>query len=286
METDQHFKRRLRDRPRVRSGLSIVPSLFTIGNMFCGYYSILSTLRGNYDTAAIAIGLGLLLDLLDGRIARLTNTESDFGIELDSLADLLTFGIAPAVMALNWGVNSLSGISPQSAQDLYKFGSLSTFAFLVCGTLRLARFNVQARKSANELAGGRDFVGLPIPAAAAVIAAIVHFDKAPISEPGHAFLLYFLVSLLAFLMISRVRYPSFKKLDLKKPRPRTTILGTAMLIGLVVFFSENVLIALAIAYLCSGPVARISQAIRHFILASRLKQGHRPKRIKRQEDLP
>ena len=282
---NQQTKRRLRDRPRVRSGLSIVPSLFTIGNMFCGYYSILSTLRGNYDTAAIAIGLGALLDLLDGRIARLTNTESDFGIELDSLADILTFGIAPAVMALNWGINSLTGISPAIAQDLYKFGSLSTFAFLMCGTLRLARFNIQARKSPNELTGDRDFVGLPIPAAAAVIAAIVHFVKVPISEPGSTLLLYFLVSILAFLMISRVRYPSFKKLDLKKPRPRTTILATAMVIGLIVFFSENVLIVLAFAYLTSGPLSRITQAIKHFLYSSRSDQVTGRDRSTRQEDL-
>ncbi len=260
-----HSRQRLRDRPRIRTGLSIIPSLFTIGNMFCGYYSIVSTLRENYDVAAIAIGVGAVLDLLDGRIARLTNTTSDFGLELDSLADVLTFGIAPAVLALNWGIGSLAGLPAEITQDVYKFGWLSTFGFLMCGALRLARFNIQARKPVDESTSRRDFVGLPIPAGAAVIAAIVHFGKNPILQVGSALLWCLLVALLAFLMISRVRYPSFKAFDLKKPQPRTTIVGTAMLIGLIFFFSEIVLLSLATAYLASGPVARMSQAVRRLV---------------------
>jgi len=108
--TERRQRRRIRDRARIQSSLSIVPSLFTVGNIFCGYYSAISTLRGNYDNAAIAIGVGIVLDALDGRIARLTKTSSDFGVQLDSIADVLTFGIAPAILAFSWGLNSIAGI--------------------------------------------------------------------------------------------------------------------------------------------------------------------------------
>ena len=259
MKPRSNQKKRLRDRPRFRTGLSVIPSLFTIGNMFCGYYAIASTLKGNYDYAAIAIGVGAVLDLLDGRIARMTGTESQFGVELDSLADILTFGVAPAILALNWGIASLDGIPAEFAQDVYQFGWLATFAFLICGALRLARFNVLAHKPGGA---SRHFVGLPIPASAGVIASIVHFRQSPIEQVGSAMLWCLLVALLAILMISRVRYPSFKDLDLKKPLPRVAILGTAMLIGLIFYYSGIVLLLVASAYLASGPVGRLTQFVR------------------------
>mgnify|MGYP001177143731 CR=1 FL=1 len=259
-------RQRLRDRPRIRTGLSIIPSLFTIGNMFCGYYSVVSTMRENYDLAAIAIGVGAVLDMLDGRIARMTRTTSEFGLQLDSLADVLTFGIAPAVLALNWGVGSLPGLPAEIAQDVYHFGWLSTFGFLICGALRLARFNSQARRPSDGSISKIDFVGLPIPAGAAVIASIVHFEESPLLGVASALLWCLLVVLLASFMISRIRYTSFKQLDLKKPQPRTTIVGTAMLIGLIVFYSEIVLLVLAMAYLVSGPAARLSYSVRRLLL--------------------
>jgi CDP-diacylglycerol--serine O-phosphatidyltransferase len=258
MKTTSHRKKRLRDRPRFRNGLSVIPSLFTIGNMFCGYYAIASTLQANYDYAAIAIGVGAVLDTLDGRIARLTGTASQFGLELDSLADVLTFGVAPAVLALNWGIASLAGIPAEFAQDVYQFGWLATFGFLICGALRLARFNVLADKPGDS---SRHFVGLPIPAAAGVIASIVHFTRTPIQQVGPALLWCFLVALLAFLMISRVRYPSFKD----KTLPRGALVATAMLIGLIFFYSGIVLLLMASAYLASGPVSRIAQAVRRLM---------------------
>ena len=258
-------KRRFRDRPRVRIGLSIIPSLFTIGNMFCGYYSLASSLRGNYDYAAIAIVVGAVLDMLDGRIARMTNTSSDFGVELDSLADLLTFGVAPSVLALNWGISSLQGIPAEIAQDVYKFGWLATFGFLIAGALRLARFNVLTHKAGESAKSKHYVVGMPIPPAAGVIAAIVHFEKVPITQIGSALLWCLLIATLAFLMISRVRYPSFKDVHLKRLLPRTAIVGTAMLIGLIVFYSEIVLLVVATVYLGSGPVSRISQAVRRWL---------------------
>ena len=262
-------RKRFRDRPRVRTGLSIIPSLFTIGNMFCGYYSIASSLQGNYDYAAIAIGVGAVLDMLDGRIARMTNTSSDFGVELDSLADLLTFGVAPSVLALNWGISSLQGLPADIAQDVYKFGWLATFGFLIAGALRLARFNVGAHKVSETAIPGRDFVGMPIPAAAGVVAAIVHFQKTPVTQIGSALLWCLLIATLAFLMISTIRYPSFKEVQVKKPQPRIALAGTAMLIGLIVLYSEVVLLVIATTYMGSGPVSRVSQVVRHGLTRSR-----------------
>lgn len=269
MKATPASRKRFRDRPRVRTGLSIIPSLFTIGNMFCGYYSIASSLQGNYDYAAIAIGVGAVLDMLDGRIARMTNTSSDFGVELDSLADLLTFGVAPSVLALNWGISSLQGLPADIAQDVYKFGWLATFGFLIAGALRLARFNVGAHRVSETPIPGRDFVGMPIPAAAGVVAAIVHFQKTPITQIGSALLWCLLVATLAFLMISTIRYPSFKEVQLKKPQPRIALAGTAMLIGLIVLYSEVVLLVIATTYMASGPVSRVSQAVRRGLTRSR-----------------
>ena len=254
--------RRFRDRPRVRSGMSVLPSLFTIGNMFCGYLSVVSTLRENYDVAAIAIGVGAVLDMLDGRIARMTNTSSDFGVQLDSLADLLTFGIAPAILALYWGIGSVTGLSPVLAEDLYKFGWLASFGFLVAGALRLARFNTLATGPSERTASKRYFVGLPIPAAAGVVASVVHFTKTPLSGTVGALAVCFVLIALAFLMVSTVRYPSFKDADLRKSVPRTALVGTAMLIVLIFFFSEIVLLLLASAYASAGPLSRIIQAVR------------------------
>src|SRR5262245_7211482 len=214
-------RRKIRDRANLRTGLSLIPSLFTIGNIFCGCYSIISALKGHFDNAAIAIGIGAVLDGLDGRIARMTKTTSDFGLELDSLADVVTFGVAPAILAFSWGLGSFAGIQGDATKHVTQFGWFATFAFVLCGALRLARFNVQARKPA-EAGSKRFFVGLPIPAAAGAIAAVVHFFKDQIVLVSSALVWYFLVAFVAFLMISTVRYYSFKEFDMKKPRPRWT----------------------------------------------------------------
>lgn len=265
-------RRRFRDRPRVRTGLSVLPSLFTIGNMFAGYFSIISTLDGRYDHAAIAIFVGALLDSLDGRIARLTGTSSNFGMQLDSLADVATFGIAPSILAFHWGVSSLAG---QTAifDDVYKFGWLASFAFLIAGALRLARFNVQSLKPNDGMASKRHFVGLPIPAGAGVVAAIVHFHKIPLMQVGSSLVWSVLVMVLSFLMVSTLRYPSFKDVDLRKPLNRFALLGGAMLIGLVAFFSEVTLLVIGVVYAGSGPVSRLSAAVRSHRAAHRDRGG-------------
>ena len=259
-------KRRISARPHLQSGLSIIPSLFTIGNIFCGCYSIISSLKGNFDNAAVAIGIGGVLDGLDGRIARLTNTASDFGLELDSLADVVSFGVAPAILAFAWGLGSFSTISGDVfvIKHVNQFGWFATFAFVLCGALRLARFNIQSKKPADP-GSKRFFVGLPIPAAAGMIAAIVHFFKLQITLVGSALLWYFLVALVAFLMISTVRYYSFKEFDMKKPRPRWAFVVAGALIWSVIFYSEYVLLILAVAYVSSGPVIKLLQFIRRFL---------------------
>ena len=261
---ERRQKRRIRDRSRLRTSLSIVPSLFTIGNIFCGYYSIISTLRGNWDYAAILIGIGYILDGLDGRIARLTHTTSDFGLQLDSIADVITFGVAPAMLAFSWGFGASEGIEGSAAHHVHQLGSLASFAFVVCGALRLARFNLQAKKPL-ETSAKRYFVGLPIPAGAGMIAAVVHFFKTPTLMVGSAFLLSLLLLLVAFLMISTVRYASFKELDVKKARPSLALFGTAMLISLIYFYSEIMLLTMATVYVSSGLVHELILVVRRFL---------------------
>src|SRR5262249_45078914 len=153
--------RRIRDQARIQRSLSIVPSLFTVGNIFCGYYSVIATLRQNWDTAAILIGIGYILDGLDGRVARMTKTSSEFGVQLDSLADVITFGVAPAMLAFSWGFGAIEGLEGVVAKHVRQLGYVATFAFVVCGALRLARFNLQAKKP-PEAQAKRYFVGLPI----------------------------------------------------------------------------------------------------------------------------
>jgi CDP-diacylglycerol---serine O-phosphatidyltransferase len=259
--TERRHPRRIRDNTRIHRSLSIIPSLFTIGNIFCGYYAIIQTFRGNWDSAAVLIGVGYILDGLDGRIARMTKTSSDFGVQLDSLADIVTFGVAPAILAFQWGFGGGEGGGASIAKHVRQLGTLASFAFVVCGALRLARFNLQAKKPADT-ASKRYFVGLPIPAAAGLIAAVVHFFKTPTQVVGSALMWGLLVLLLAFLMISTVRYPSFKEFDVKKAKPSLALFVTAMLIGLVLFYSEEVLLVMAMVYTSSGLVAKLYHGVR------------------------
>ncbi|HEY2383376.1 MAG TPA: CDP-diacylglycerol--serine O-phosphatidyltransferase [Terriglobia bacterium] len=254
--------RKIKNQARIQRSLSIVPSLFTIGNIFCGYYSIISTLHGDWDTAAILIGIGYILDGLDGRIARLTKTASEFGVQLDSIADVVTFGTAPAILAFRWGFGASAGYENAVAMHDH-LGFLATFAFVVCGALRLARFNVQTGKPTET--SKRSFVGLPIPAAAGMIAAVVHFFKTPALMNGAAALWWgILILALAFLMISTVRYSSFKEFDVKKAKPSLALFVIAMMIGLIIFYSEEMLLAMAAIYVSSGPLAKMIQMVHRF----------------------
>jgi CDP-diacylglycerol--serine O-phosphatidyltransferase len=201
-------------------------------------------MNGSFEQAARAIGIAIILDIVDGRIARLTNSSTGFGLQLDSLADVISFGVAPSVLALVWGL---------SAAD-YRLAWIAAFTFTICGAMRLARFNIQAGNL-------RHFVGLPIPAGGGAIAAIVHFFSDPLKNPLGANLMVAVVFLLAFLMISTIRYSSFKSLTLGK-KSHLTILVMALFVALVVFLSKPTLLALAVAYVVSGPMTRIYGVIR------------------------
>lgn len=246
---------------RFRRGIYILPSFFTVGNLLCGYYSILSSAAGavgDLDRAAKLIGVAVVLDGLDGRVARLSNVSSPFGKEFDSLADVISFGIAPAFLALAWGLRGLNpgaASNPELVQHISDIGWIATFAFVICGAWRLARFNIQVGESGDlGLPMHRYFVGLPIPAAAGVIAAIVHFFRTPITEWYGALAWLLLVGGLSFLMVSPIRYPSFKHIDLRRRRPSVVVVGIGLLVWSIVVYSQVVLLLVAISYLLSGLV--------------------------------
>jgi CDP-diacylglycerol---serine O-phosphatidyltransferase len=224
-------------RGRFRRGASILPSLFTTGNIFLGFWSMIKTMHGDYAEAAPMIGWAIVLDMLDGRIARMTGTTSDFGGELDSLADVISFGVAPALLAFSWAFSTVP-----------RAGWLAAFLFLTCGTLRLARFNVQ-----KSVVDGRFFVGLPIPAAAAQVAAWVYFMPQPIVDRRGAIFAMGMLVLFAFLMVSTFRYWSGKKVDLGSRRSYINVVGIAVSILLVALHPEWVLLALATLYWMSAP---------------------------------
>ena len=253
-------------------GVYVLPGLFTVGTLVCGYFAVLSTLKGtlqmavnggelarwSFDAAARAILWGALFDSLDGRIARLTNATSEFGREFDALADVITFGVAPAFLAFAWGVRPLEPVyGTDIVQHLRQAGWITTFGFVICGAARLARFNIQSISSDR-----RYFVGLPIPAAAAVIAATVHFFQYPMNDWKHGLGWLAVIGVLAFLMVSRVRYYSFKTLDLRRPRSYLVIILLGLVAYMLVAYSEPVLLILALSYALSGPISRATSRFR------------------------
>ena len=230
---------------RFRRGAALLPSLFTLGNLFMGFWSIIRSIGGEYAGAAQLIGLAAVFDMLDGRIARLTGTASEFGGELDSLADVISFGVAPALLAYQWSFGSIPRI-----------GWLTAFFFLVCGALRLARFNVQSHTDA------RYFVGLPIPAAAGQVATLAYIAPDPVVDRPYAFALVALVGLLGLLMVSTVRYRSFKSLDLRQRRSYVNVLGIVVLFVLIAVRPEISLLAAASVYTLSGPLGEAASLFR------------------------
>jgi CDP-diacylglycerol--serine O-phosphatidyltransferase len=219
-----------------------------------------------FDLAALAIGVAVLLDGLDGRIARLTNTVSDFGKELDSLADIISFGVAPAVLAFAWGIAFVGGdLAGAYREQLQQAGYFLAFLFLLCGAMRLARFNVQVDPVPKNpgRADRKYFVGVPIPAAAGMVAATVYATSSePILWWGYSVVWLGLLALLSFLMVSTWRYRSFKNLSLVRPRsPRSVVLFGSM-IFLIWNYSRPVLLAISLLYIGSGIVVRIGGIVR------------------------
>ncbi len=264
-------------RPRVRKGMYLLPSLFTGGNIFLGYYALSQALQGtlvdygHFDVAAKLIGIAVLLDGLDGRIARMTNTTSDFGRELDSLADAITFGVAPAVLAWMWGFHLLPAMEDlETRLSLVRFGWLASFVFLTAGVARLARFNIQVNPQPSNPGrpGRKYFVGMPIPAGAGIIAAVVHLARgAPIgASPWGPWWLaaawMLLIVAISFLMVSTWRFYSFKDIDLRSRRPYRVVIFTGALIAGIYFYSNYTLFFLALAYMLSGVLARLFYILR------------------------
>lgn len=273
----------------IRKGLYLLPSAFTAANIGMGYYAVMAALRGfqvlggggggeieramgHFDSASRAIGWAVLFDALDGRIARLTKTTTEIGIQLDSIADVVTFGIAPAVLVYAWGYGAIfqqaGGLTGWDDQ-LHKLGWFMSFMFLICGALRLARFNVQATRP-RTLAEGtakvdkKNFVGLPIPAAAGLLAAIIHFAPRPLS--GYAAnratlyggLLMGLVAVLSVLMVSTIKYSSFKGAGTGK-RSAMTVMPIIAAVGMLVWlYSRYVLLAIVASYALHGLLFRVA----------------------------
>lgn len=257
----------------LKKGLYLIPTAFTAANIAMGFLAVLSSLRGfqliaaspeqatvYFDYAAKGIAFAILFDTLDGRVARLTKTTTEIGVQLDSLADVLTFGIAPIVLAYSWAF----GATFPEDSGLHGLGVFVLFMYLMCGAFRLARFNLQATRPRVLMEGTpkvdkKNFVGLPIPASAGLIAAIVHFAPHPLVSRVenladlYSILLMFLIAGLGLLMVSTLRYTSFKSAGTKK-RSVYLILVIAAAGMLVWLYSKYVLLAIGIAYVSHGIV--------------------------------
>jgi len=259
----------------LKKGVYLVPSFFTAMNILAGFYSLMATMSGfhlvgigqiaaakqRFDYAAIAIGWAFVCDCLDGRIARMTKSTTEIGIQLDSLADIVSFGLAPAILAYAWGYGT-------ALQDWGNAGQLAwfiSFMFVICGGFRLARFNVQASRP-RPLAEGtpkvdkKSFVGLPIPVAGCLVAAIIHFAPTPIKYAPHrsdvlAILMMVLMGFLSLLMVSTLRFTSFKSVGTERRNARLVIMMIA-LVGLIYLYSEWVLLLMVIAYVVHGLLSR------------------------------
>ena len=261
---------------RMRRGMYILPSLFTTANIAAGYYAILQTIHAtatefwHLDNAAKAIGFAVLFDGLDGRIARMTGTSSDFGRELDSLADVITFGVAPALLAWTWGFRLMPPVMLTQSQwhwqiKLTQVGAIASFLFVIAGASRLARFNITSNPQPSNPGrpGKKYFVGMPIPAGAGVIAAVVHFSAGdPLESPYTAIVWAGMVTTVGYLMVSTWRFYSFKDIDFRSRHPFRVVVLLAALFGLIFFFSRKVLFAIAILYMVSGVFWRLQWMFR------------------------
>src|ERR1700722_177818 len=265
-----------RPRRRLSKGMYILPSLFTTANIAMGYYAILEVMHasgGEYwhlDNAAKAIGFAVFFDGLDGRIARMTGTTSDFGRELDSLADAITFGVAPAMLAWTWGFFLMP---PMLLADwhnnwnvkLTQLGAIASFLFLVAGVSRLARFNITSNPQPSNPGrpGKKYFVGMPIPAGAGVIAAVVHFASGEPLDRWYTALVWFaMVTMVGYLMVSTWRFYSFKDIDFRSRHPFRLIMILSAVIASIWFYSRQVLFAIALLYMVSGVFWRLQWIFR------------------------
>ncbi|EDN66268.1 phosphatidylserine synthase [Beggiatoa sp. PS] len=249
------------EKPRRRRGIYLLPNLFTTAALFAGFYAIVAAIHGRFEAAAVAIFIGMILDGLDGRVARLTNTQSDFGSEYDSLSDLICFGLAPALLMYQWSFSSLQGI-----YILGKLGWLAAFWYTAATALRLARFNTQVDKVDKAY-----FQGLASPAAAGVIAGFVWLCHDNQLLGSTLVLPAWIITIITgFLMVSKFRYRSFKDLDLKGRVPFVGVLIVVMVFVLISIDPPPVLFLCFLGYAISGPVLTLVQlrkrrATRHIV---------------------
>ena len=235
-------KRRKKNSSRKRRGIYLLPNLITSASLFLGFYSIVSSIHGQFHQAAFAILGSILFDGLDGHIARLTHSTSRFGVEYDSLADLIAFGLAPAVMAYLWAFESIG-----------RLGWLAAFLFVACGALRLARFNVQTGQISSKF-----FNGLPIPAAAGMLATTVLFLRhMEISPVEHQTLVMVEIYVLSFFMVSTVKFFSIKDLDFVRKRSFNTLVAALLLFVVVAAKPQVMLFLLGVCYVLSGPIGYV-----------------------------
>jgi CDP-diacylglycerol--serine O-phosphatidyltransferase len=260
----------------MRKGMYILPSLFTTGNMAAGFYAILEIVHASavsswhLDNAAKAIGFAVLFDGLDGRVARMTGTSSEFGKELDSLADVITFGVAPAMLAWTWGFHLMPAVALTEWNfewniKLTQVGAIAGFLFLMAGASRLARFNITTNPQPSNPGrpGKKYFVGMPIPAGAGVIAAVVHFRSGvPLDSWYTAISWLAMVAAVGYLMVSTWRFYSFKDIDFGSRHPFRLIILLAALFAGVWYFSKQVLFGVALLYTFSGVFWRLQWIFR------------------------
>jgi CDP-diacylglycerol--serine O-phosphatidyltransferase len=231
--------RRRTDRPeRFRRGIFLVPSMFTLANLFCGYACVVYATRGDFETGGLLIGIAMIIDMLDGLIARLTNSQSAFGAELDSLADVVSFGLAPAILAFTWGLWPLG-----------RLGWAAGFIYVTAAALRLARFNIQSSSADKKY-----FAGMPSPAAAGVIASTVYLWPWGLQDPRAAAPALAVVLVPAFLMVSTVRFRSIKAIDVGWRRSYFVLFLGAIVIALIATNPRLALVVMAYSYLV-GAVA-------------------------------
>jgi CDP-diacylglycerol---serine O-phosphatidyltransferase len=251
---------------RLRRGVYLLPSAFTIGNMLCGFYAVLATVKGgivDLDYAARAIGFAIVFDAFDGFVARATRTNTEFGKQFDSLADMVSFGVAPAILAYSWGVRTIAQSDIPEARHIYDLAWVVSLAFALCCGWRLARFNVHGMAPGVQL---RYFVGMPTPAAAGMIAAVVHAWKVPIEDWRWSAAWLMLVLLLAALMVSTIRYASFKTIPLGR-RQHSLIIVAVGLLAAIVVYSEIVLLLIAASYAVSGLTLHTVRLVRHRLVS-------------------
>lgn len=244
-------------------GIYFLPNLLTTGSLFCGFYSLVRSISDEFYPAALAIFVAAFFDLLDGRIARLTRTESDFGVEFDSLVDLVSFGLAPGILIYTWGLHVYG-----------RLGWLVVFLFVACGALRLARYNIQI-----ETLEKRRFQGLPIPMAALTLASFIllyqeQFGLESVKGP----LALALTTISSLLMVSRIRYRSFKDLDLRGRRAFSMLVVGVGVIWVIALQPDVIPLVILLAYVVSGPIEEL--------VFLKKRQGERPSNLRKGSVVP